>query len=369
MPIQYVKLLATYPYSFRETAAATGVAPDALRPSDTQAATGEDTLNYNYNTLSMITHYWPDGDDSKSEGSDNYEGVYNKQQVHHAPATEGHSSESLSNMNEDETHNEDTLSTGDVDVPAMRAGAPNQDLTQVTANQAALAVFMGHLFSSHDPHGHLSRYKQQLGHDELEHQGGVGGLAMGMCDIINVYISMQGADGLEHPHMEYDVSVSRASIGEALTHILAHGGQAVQVLKEMDHSPFTESPHFNTPLHHSRACPETLMVAEETQLSREDIYVIYIYRTSPGDYSLPQPTAAGAPTAPSAPATAPRTDEMPEWATWDRLFLESIKPMACLFDKSYNEAFKVYTAVSTVMGITHEINTADKKHMGMGKDG
>ncbi len=32
-------------------------------------------------------------------------------------------------------------------------------------------------------------------------------------DIINVYISMQGPDGRERPHVEYDVSVSRASIG------------------------------------------------------------------------------------------------------------------------------------------------------------
>ncbi len=32
-------------------------------------------------------------------------------------------------------------------------------------------------------------------------------------DIINVYISMQGPDGRERPHVEYDVSVLRASIG------------------------------------------------------------------------------------------------------------------------------------------------------------
>ncbi len=129
-----------------------------------------------------------------------------------------------------------------------------------------------------------------------------------------------------------------------------------------------ESLNFNTPLHHCRACPETLTVAEQTQLSREDIYVIYIHKVSSGDYTPPQPITAGAPTAPSTTATAPTTDDMPEWAAWDRLFLKSIKPMASLFDKSYNEAFKIYAAVTVVMGIARKTITADKKHMGMGKD-
>ncbi|PBK98363.1 hypothetical protein ARMGADRAFT_1075217 [Armillaria gallica] len=110
------------------------------------------------------------------------------------------------------------------------------------------------------------------------------------------------------------------------------------------------------------------MVVEQTQLPREDIYVIYIHKASSGDYTSPQPVTAGAPTAPSTPATAPTTDDMPEWATWDRLFLESIKPMASLFDESYNEAFKIYAAVMVVMGIACETITADKKHIGMGKD-
>ncbi|PBK91142.1 hypothetical protein ARMGADRAFT_1081909 [Armillaria gallica] len=212
---------------------------------------------------------------------------------------------------------------------------------------------------------------------------------------------MQGTDGLERPLMEYDVSVSRASIGEALTRILAQGGRTARALRDMDHSLFTvststcplalsngggddlsfreistledvlsqESSNFNTPLRHCRACPETLMVVEQTQLPREDIYVIYIHKALSGDYIPPQPITAGTPTAPSAPATAPMTDDMPEWATWDRLFLESIKPMASLFDESYNEAFKIYAAVTVVMGIACEMITADKKHMGMGKDG
>ncbi len=191
--------------------------------------------------------------------------------------------------------------------------------------------------------------------------------------------------------------------GEALTWILAQGGRTARVLREMDHSLFTvststrplalsngggddlsfweistldnvlcqESAQFNTPLRHCRACPETLTVAEETQLSREDIYVIYIHKASSSDYNLPQPATAGAPTAPRTPTTAPATDDMPEWAAWDRLFLDSIKPMASLFDESYNEAFKIYAAVTVFMGIAREINTADKtqKHMGMGKDG
>ncbi|SJL11288.1 uncharacterized protein ARMOST_14691 [Armillaria ostoyae] len=47
-----------------------------------------------------------------------------------------------------------------------------------------------------------------------------GGLA-GMRDFINLYISLEGADGEERPHIEYDISMSRASIGEALRQILA----------------------------------------------------------------------------------------------------------------------------------------------------
>ncbi|KAK0477448.1 hypothetical protein IW261DRAFT_1566354 [Armillaria novae-zelandiae] len=286
------------------------------------------------------------------------------------------------------------------------ASAPNQDITGATANQAGLSVLTGNLFSTRGPHGPSTRYAEQLGDDEPEQQGGfleggVGGPAIGMCDIINVYISMQGADGLEHPHMEYDVSVLRALIGEALTHILAHGGRAAQVLREMDHSRFTvststcplplckgggddlsfweistldnvlrrESPHFSTPLRRSRACPETVIVAEETQLSCEEIYVVYIHRTDPGAYSPPLPTSAGTPTALSAPTTASGTNEMPEWAHWDIMFLDSIKPMAPLFDQSYGEAFKVYAAVSAVIGIARELNTVEKKPMGMGKDG
>ncbi|PBK91201.1 hypothetical protein ARMGADRAFT_1081984 [Armillaria gallica] len=371
-----------------QSAAATGVAPSALQPSDAQAGTGEDTPNVKGNASSTIAYYWPDSDDSESQGSDDYEGV-------------------SSDRNKDETCNEDTLSTGDVDIPAMRLAnvqhnwaqlnvapvqpstvAPNQGLTPGTANQAALEVLTGNLMhSSHGPHGGLAH-------------GGVGGLAMGtrhvesskrkrmatysiFRDIINVYISMQGMDRLECPLIEYNVSVSRASIGEALTRIVAQGGRTARVLRDMDHSLFTvstsmhplalsngggddlsfweiltledvlsqESSNFNTPLHHCRACPETLMVAEQTQLPREDIYVIYIHSVV------------------CAPATAPVTDDMPEWAAWDRLFLESIKPMASLFNKSYNEAFKIYAAVTVVMGIARETITADKKHMGMGKDG
>ncbi len=190
---------------------------------------------------------------------------------------------------------------------------------------------------------------------------------------------------------------------EALMQIVAQEGRTARVLRDMDHSLFTvststhplalsnrgggggndlsfweistledvlsqESSNFNTPLHHCRACPETLMVAEQTQLPREDIYVIYIHKVSSGDYTPPQPVTAGAPTAPSVTATAPTTDDMPEWAAWDRLFLKSIKPMASLFDESYNEAFKIYAAVTVVMGIARKTITADKKHMGMGKD-
>lgn len=32
-------------------------------------------------------------------------------------------------------------------------------------------------------------------------------------DLINLYISLEGADREERPHIEYDISVSRVSIG------------------------------------------------------------------------------------------------------------------------------------------------------------
>ncbi len=194
-------------------------------------------------------------------------------------------------------------------------------------------------------------------------------------DIINVYISMQGPDRQECPHVEYNVSVSRALIGRLSNpaHVCpiptftftmqvkpsrgfwhkeegrreclerwttayspslpprAHwpsvtGGVTISrsgKFLTLDDVLCQESAQFNTPLRHCRACPETLMVAEETQLSREDIYVIYIHKASSSDYNLLQPATAGAPTAPRTPrtpTTAPATDDMPEWAAWDRLF-------------------------------------------------
>ncbi len=49
-----------------------------------------------------------------------FTGVYNKQRVRHAPATEGYSSESSSDLNEDETRHEDTLSTGESVPPTLQ---------------------------------------------------------------------------------------------------------------------------------------------------------------------------------------------------------------------------------------------------------
>ncbi|PBK91143.1 hypothetical protein ARMGADRAFT_1081910 [Armillaria gallica] len=95
----------------RQSAAATGVASNALWPSDAQAGTGEDAPNVKARARALMTM------------------VYNnKQRVCHAPVTEGPSSESSSDRNKDETRDEDTLSTGD-SVPLTLQFAIKSDLS------------------------------------------------------------------------------------------------------------------------------------------------------------------------------------------------------------------------------------------------
>ncbi|KAK0430974.1 hypothetical protein EV421DRAFT_1743542 [Armillaria borealis] len=209
-------------------------------------------------------------------------------------------------------------------------------------------------------------------------------------DFINLYIFLEGTDGEEHPHIEYDISVLRASIGEALTQILAQGGRTVRALKQMDHSQFMvststrplcrrdsggddlsfreiaaldqvlsqESSHYNTPLRSCRECTETLTVIQETKLSRSNLFVIYVHKTS-SDAAMP--TASGA-TLAGAPVDAA------VWQMWDSMFLPTIHSLSPLFDQSYNKPFKIYLAVHLVMAIAEQI-TSDKKGIHMGADG
>ncbi|SJL13695.1 uncharacterized protein ARMOST_17143 [Armillaria ostoyae] len=412
----------------RQSAPATDVAPDAFG-SSTEMTPGTETPEQESTPSPTSEHNGPNFDDRESQGSEDNDGaVYTIQRGADDPAIEGYSSESSSGVDEDETRDDDTLSTGNVDVPAMRranaernwaqfnvpAGPPmgrgaNDDRSREPANHPAPALLPRGtpMHSSRAPHERSTGYSQQAGGDGPEPMGRGANGSDGGCigatrDVINVYISLEGADGVERPYVEFDVSVSRGSIGEALTRILIQGGRTARVLNQMDHSLFTvststrplslsagggddlsfreistlnevlskESSNYNTPLRHCRACPETTMVVEETQLSREDLYVIYIHKTSAGDYERHGPATAGAPTATSAPATAPAPVDEPVWATWDAMFLTTISPMSSLFDETYNEAFKTYAAMTIAMGIAHEINdSGEKKPMTMGRDG
>ncbi|KAK0439126.1 hypothetical protein EV421DRAFT_1906139 [Armillaria borealis] len=397
----------------RQSAPATDVAPDAFG-SSTEMTPGTETPEQESTPSLTSEHNGPNFDDRESQGSEDNDGaVYT---VHSSGA------------DEDETNDDDTLSTGNVDVPAMRranaernwaqfnvpAGPPmgrgaNDDHSREPANHPAPALLRRGtpVHSFHAPHERSTGYSQQAGGDGPEPMGrGANGSDCGCVgatrDVINVYISLEGADRVERSYVEFDVSVSRGSIGEALTRILIQGGRMARVLNQMDHSLFTvststrplslsagggddlsfreiltlnevlskESLNYNTPLRHCRACPETTMVVEETQLSREDLYVIYIHKTSACDYERHGPATAGVFTATSAPATAPAPIEKPVWATWDAMFLTTISPMSSLFDETYNEAFKTYAAMTIAMGIAHEINeSGEKKPMTMGRDG
>ncbi|PBK93559.1 hypothetical protein ARMGADRAFT_1030163 [Armillaria gallica] len=111
-----------------------------------------------------------------------------------------------------------------------------------------------------------------------------------MRDLINLYISLEGADGEECPHIEYDISVSKDTrltftlISEALTQILAQGERTARFLKQMDH-------------------------IQETELLRSKLYVIYLHRTA-SDTTIP--IASGATLSAGTPAAA-----TPDWEMWD----------------------------------------------------
>ncbi|KAK0447597.1 hypothetical protein EV421DRAFT_1900969 [Armillaria borealis] len=331
-------------------------------------------------------------EDSRSEGS------------------ESNSAEGFSDMKEKEMHQE-TLSSDHVDVPAMRraneqrnwalfnvpagptmGGGVNRDPYGESANCHAPPVLPSRTpacsNSPRAPDEHFTAVYGPAQQGSIVTSSLSGGPA-GMRDFINLYISLEGTDGEEHPHIEYDISVLRASIGEALTQILAKGGRTAQALKQMDHSQFMvststhplchrdgggdnlsfreiaaldqvlsqESSHYNTPLHSCRECTETLMVVQETKLSRSNLFVIYVHKTS-SDMAVP--TASGA-TLASAPVDAA------VWQTWDRTFLPTIHSLSLLFDQSYNEPFKIYLAVHLVMAIAEQI-TSDKKGIHMGAD-
>ncbi|SJL11287.1 uncharacterized protein ARMOST_14690 [Armillaria ostoyae] len=147
------------------------------------------------------------------------------------------------------------------------------------------------------------------------------------------------------------------------THPLCHrdgGGDdlSFREIAALDQVLSQESSHYNTPLRSCRECTETSTVVQETELSRSNLFVIYVHKTS-SDTTVP--TASGAILA-GAPVDAA------VWQTWDSTFLPTIHSLSPLFDQSYNEPFKIYLAVHLVMAIAEQISS-DKKGMHMGADG
>ena len=131
-----------------------------------------------------------------------------------------------------------------------------------------------------------------------------------------------------------------------------------------------DSSHYITPLRHCRECSDTTTVLEQTQLSRADLYVLYIHKTLCGERELPELPMAAAST--FVNVTAPPTTglkERTEWAIWDRMFLASVSSAGSLFHDAYDEPFKIYAAVNILMGIAQEINKSVKKPLNMGRDG
>ncbi|KAK0237588.1 hypothetical protein EDD85DRAFT_789743 [Armillaria nabsnona] len=316
-----------------------------------------------------------DGADSGSEGS------------------ESHSSEGSLDMEENQSDNE-PFSAVDVDIPAMRRANERRNWAQfnVPAEQP-----MGGGAHRDEAHPNLLRVRDEhctTGEGPPQQDtivtSSLSGRPMARRDWINLYISLEGCDGEERPHIEYDISVSKVSIGEVLMQILTKGGRIVRALKQMDHSQLTvststrplcrrkgggddlsfqeiasldqvlsqDSSHYNTPLRSCRECTETSTVVQETELERSNLYVIYVHRAS--DMAIP--LASGATLGAGAPAAA-----IPDWQMWDSMFLPTICCLSPLFDQSYNEPFKIYLAVHLVMAIAENI-TSDKKALTMGAD-
>ncbi|PBK58930.1 hypothetical protein ARMSODRAFT_1027835 [Armillaria solidipes] len=233
----------------RQSVPATDVAPDAFG-SSTKMTPGTEMPEQESTPSPTSEHNGPNFDDRESQGSEDNDGaVYTVQRGADDPAIEGYSSESSSGVDEDETRNDDTLSTGNVDVPAMRRANAECNWAQFNpANHPAPALLPRGtpVHSSHAPHERSTGYSQQAGGDGPEPMGRGANSSDGGCvgvtrDVINVYISLEGADGVERPYVEFDVSVSRGSIGEALTRILIQGGRTAWVLNQMDHSLFMVS--------------------------------------------------------------------------------------------------------------------------------
>ncbi len=132
-----------------------------------------------------------------------------------------------------------------------------------------------------------------------------------------------------------------------------------QEIAAIDQVLLENSSHYNTLLHRWRECTETLTVIQETELSRSNLYVIYVHRTA-SDMAVP--LASGATLGTGAPATA-----IPDWQTWDSMFLPTTHSLSLLFDQSYNKLFKIYLPVHLIMAVANKI-TSDKKALTMGAD-
>ncbi|KAK0197384.1 hypothetical protein F5146DRAFT_1155456 [Armillaria mellea] len=119
-----------------------------------------------------------------------------------------------------------------------------------------------------------------------------------------------------------------------------------------------------------KECPDTTTVLEQTQLSRADLYILYIHKTLSGEGELPELPMVVASTVVNS--TAPSTmvsKGLAAWAIWDHMFLVSVSSAGSLFDKAYDEPFKIYAAVNILMGIAHKINKFKKKPLTMGRGG
>ncbi len=92
-----------------------------------------------------------------------------------------------------------------------------------------------------------------------------------------------------------------------------------------------DSSHYNSPLRSCRECTETLMVVQETELSRSKLYVIYLHRTA-SDTTVP--IASEATLSAGAPAAA-----TPDWEMWDHMFLQPFTlSVPCLTSRTMNRS-------------------------------
>ncbi|KAK0187014.1 hypothetical protein F5146DRAFT_1003991 [Armillaria mellea] len=209
-------------------------------------------------------------------------------------------------------------------------------------------------------------------------------------------------DGSGIGHAPLDPASKIAILGEALCSLMGQEGRTARALQKLDPTQRTiststcplslkdgasedlsfweistldrilseHSLHYSTPLRHCRECPNTTMVLEQTQLSRADLYVLYIHKTLSGEGELPELPMVVASTVINSTAPPTMVSKDPAaWVIWDHMFLVSVSSAGSLFDEAYDKPFKIYAAVNILMGIAHKINKSEKKPLTMGRGG